>query len=721
MLDLVTAVCIHDKIKHEKPVRAVQQYASPYRRTSSANVTASIRIQFDTTTVEQDIGNQVLYQYVKGLLDAAASMLSSAIRVIPIQGNLYVSRDCNYHWVSGQHVNECSSIVVDQTCGPWARVSNSQKDQATVWQFSSGQWKEVTYEQGTGVKDADLLVYVSAHAGDPTCTTSDTALAYSGVCQRDQLDRPVVGYINFCTSTLQNRHSSSPSQSDIMTTVHELTHILGFSRSSFAFFRDENGNPRTPRCPDAASCGPSDTPGYPPFSVDQNNYIVSDSTVQQRQERGLLVSRLVTPTVRYVSQKHYNCNSLVGAELENGGGSGTRLSHWEKRVFMNEYMTGNTYPGSVDIFSSFSLALLQDSGWYEINFDAAKHLKWGYMLGCAFALEKCIQDGKSQTPWCKNSQNDGLVCTYQRDALGYCGLDEYSQDLGASYQYFADPKKGGDDSLPDYCPFYRPYQNAFCSDPQIEINAKCGPGSSSCRGGQYGAETACFESSLWQQGFQMTQGSPLADCYAYRCSKANGKVQLEVYAPDRNWYACSAGVNLSFPSYSGKLYCPNSWELCPSSLNVPTTQLKPMDQIFSTNVSANNEKSSFWIVGFNQQYVTYLVNGAIILAIVAFVVFLSQYASRMWRRRRLNLMSQQSVVADNQVPTAIPFTSHAPTAPAMLAEPPRAILTDYESALPSSSPPIDFAIGEVRGLASFETQNTRSGGFATRNAVQNAC
>ncbi|EKX40497.1 hypothetical protein GUITHDRAFT_75595, partial [Guillardia theta CCMP2712] len=449
-------------------------------------------------------------------------MLSAAVRVIPIRGNLLVTRDCRLYWVTGQHANECSSIVVDQKCGPWSTVSSSQKAAAVVWQYNSGSWTSVSYDQGQGVENADLLVYVSAHPGDPTCTSSDTALAYSGVCQRDQLDRPVVGYINFCTSTLQDRGSSTPSQSDIMMTVHELTHILGFSRTSFAFFRDENGDPRTPRCPDAASCSSSDTSGYPPFSDAINNYLISDSTVRNSQERGLVVSRLVTPTVQYVSKHHFDCDSLIGAELENGGGTGTRLSHWEKRVFMNEYMTGNTYPGSVDVFSSFSLALLQDSGWYEIDFNTAKHLKWGYKLGCKFALEKCVQNNKAQTSFCTDPQNDGLVCTYQRDALGYCGLHEYSQDLGAPYQYFADRKKGGDDPLPDYCPFYRPYQNAVCEDPQIPINPACGAKGTSCRGGEYGVQTACIESTLWRQGFSTTQGNPMADCYKYRCSKKNG-------------------------------------------------------------------------------------------------------------------------------------------------------------------------------------------------------
>ena len=30
---------------------------------------------------------------------------------------------------------------------------------------------------------------------------------------------------------------------------------------------------------------------------------------------------------------HFNCSSLVGAELENQGGQGAARMHWEKRIF----------------------------------------------------------------------------------------------------------------------------------------------------------------------------------------------------------------------------------------------------------------------------------------------------------------------------------------------------------------------------------------------------
>ncbi|RVE40307.1 hypothetical protein evm_015043, partial [Chilo suppressalis] len=42
---------------------------------------------------------------------------------------------------------------------------------------------------------------------------------------------------------------------------------------------------------------------------------------------------VVTPRVLKEVREHFNCSELEGAELEDQGGDGTHLTHWEKRVF----------------------------------------------------------------------------------------------------------------------------------------------------------------------------------------------------------------------------------------------------------------------------------------------------------------------------------------------------------------------------------------------------
>ena len=78
-----------------------------------------------------------------------------------------------------------------------------------------------------------------------------------------------------------------------------------------------------------------------------------------------------------MARTYFNCPTLVGVELENQGGTGTMISHWEKRLLgvrvmvprplaallilhQNELMTGVLTFNP--LFSVLTLAALQDSG-----------------------------------------------------------------------------------------------------------------------------------------------------------------------------------------------------------------------------------------------------------------------------------------------------------------------------------------------------------------------
>ena len=86
-------------------------------------------------------------------------------------------------------------------------------------------------------------------------------------------------------------------------------------------------------------------------------------------------------------QRHFGCDKLTGAELEDQGEEGTALTHWEKRLFENEAMTGTHTQNP--IYSRITMALMEDTGWYQPNYDMAEDLKWGRGLGCDFALKSC--------------------------------------------------------------------------------------------------------------------------------------------------------------------------------------------------------------------------------------------------------------------------------------------------------------------------------------------
>ena len=111
-------------------------------------------------------------------------------------------------------------------------------------------------------------------------------------------------------------------------------------------------------------------------------------------------------------------------------------SHWEKRLLMNEIMTGSVDTRSV--VSRMTLALLEDSGWYQANYSMAEHLDWGRNQGTEFVISPC--NSWKGAYHCNTTQLSG--CTYNREAEGYCPIVSYSGDLPKWAQYFPQGNKG---------------------------------------------------------------------------------------------------------------------------------------------------------------------------------------------------------------------------------------------------------------------------------------
>jgi leishmanolysin len=103
---------------------------------------------------------------------------------------------------------------------------------------------------------------------------------------------------------------------------------------------------------------------------------------------------------------------------------------------MNEIMTGSVDTRSV--VSKMTLALLEDSGWYQANYSMADHLDWGRNQGTDFVTAPCNQWKGAYH--CNTTQLTG--CTYNREAEGYCPIVNYSADLPQWARYFPQANKG---------------------------------------------------------------------------------------------------------------------------------------------------------------------------------------------------------------------------------------------------------------------------------------
>eukprot|EP01137_Pigoraptor_chileana_P003978 Opistho-2@2552 len=513
--------CIHDTfIGNIKHTHTAQDYSD--RRRAVGDTYSPIRFSVtygsfaDTTTDKAD--------YVqKTLMPAAIARLNGLLSVLPVTGNLIVKQPCKTLYTSGNLAGKCATVSATFTCGS-ATVPTSHYTTETC----TGQGVCTTTNNGTGVPNTDMVFYVESRATD--LCNGGSAIAYAHHCTLDQYDRPVSGYVNFCPSMIETE--ATRYQSMLSTALHEMTHALGFSGSLFGRWRDENLNPRTAR--DA--------------SKNPINNEAGNTTVKSFTERGYTLQKLVTPAVMKAAKLHFGCDSLNGAELESQGGDGTAGSHWESRIFLDEYMVGADRPGQAfSALSEMTMSALADSGWYKINWTAVEPLVWGRGLGCSFATEKCLSGSppKANFPFCTDTADD---CSYDGTSRGLCNVATYGSNLSAEYQYFSDPKVGGTYDFADFCPFVAAYSNGDC-----RTTANANTNGVNVFGNTWGANSRCFKSTLIKTGFS---GTVPPGCFETECKVGDDGIKYyNVRVNGGSFVRCDSGKTLSFAGFNGVVTC----------------------------------------------------------------------------------------------------------------------------------------------------------------------
>eukprot|EP00977_Amphora_coffeiformis_P006737 scaffold1484_cov173-Amphora_coffeaeformis.AAC.15 len=261
----------------------------------------------------------------------------------------------------------------------------------------------------TSFGGADLVIVVSAEdelvdydgvSSFPVCGESTLALA--SACTLDQFDRPIVGFMNFCLDhdvsanveylqdiyqgfldvDLKEDHIQIPKAT---IAAHELAHVLGVSSWMFKYFRNEDGTPRTPRPFESATIGCS--PGG-----EETGVLPSSNTIKSTIDpaSGKLVYNIVTPRVSQVARNLLGCHEIEGARLADG--AECYGSHWHERLFFGELLSPVLASSSQNILSPLTLALMEDTGWYRVDYRGVEIPAYGLRAGCEFSTESCIQN-----------------------------------------------------------------------------------------------------------------------------------------------------------------------------------------------------------------------------------------------------------------------------------------------------------------------------------------
>lgn len=408
---------------------------------------------------------------------------------------------------------------------------------------------------------ADLVLLITARP-----IQSSNVLAYGYDCQINENDKKTnIGQLNFNPASISTHPRDYNFQ--VGVALHEISHVLGFSKQRF-----------------------QSIPGL--TNQTALKYTSVDGTP-------LSTWKIISPKVLAYVRSHFKCDSLDGAELEDQGGDGTAFSHWEKRIFDNEYMTGtaSNYP----IFSKLTLALFEDLGFYAVNYThASKPLVWGYGLGCEFSSEPCNK-WKNDKLFCTATYSKSR-CTYDRIAKGQCTVQK--QSVKAEFDYLGNGNGG--DVLPDYCPSVDGYPNLYCVDSTLNASQ----GYSFFQHGEYfGPESRCFESSL-------IQTSPISLSTEARCYKTaclgNSRLKIKIAS---YWYDCPYGSSIEIEGFSGNIQCPSGDEVCvespidnswPTFVSLSPTSAGPRENI--TIVGTQFQSDTYVIIdGYNCSH-TYLIN-----------------------------------------------------------------------------------------------------------------
>lgn len=190
---------------------------------------------------------------------------------------------------------------------------------------------------------ADIVIMVT------TWPTQGNTLAWAGYCSTDQYGRPIAAHANF------GPHKIAAADSDtfLATALHELMHALGFTvRVVFgAFFCSVCHHMCVcSRCQNQRMTRMLDENGAVRANTIEKVTIGRDGKTKQ-------VTRLASPNVvrearRYrrpkctflrignlnetIYNRYFDCPTLTGLELEDYGGGGSALSHWEERLLSDE-------------------------------------------------------------------------------------------------------------------------------------------------------------------------------------------------------------------------------------------------------------------------------------------------------------------------------------------------------------------------------------------------
>lgn len=290
----------------------------------------------------------------------------------------------------------------------------------------------------------DIDLYVVLY-GRPFIPGTAQASAASYYADRRE-PRPKVVTIDFKLGKMTNVahiYTEGDQRHPFNLITHELLHGLGISSAYFNLWINPKTNQPylyediTTRPQVMYNCS------FPERGIKREAWFVSTPSIRKFVKE------------RYGNDEFFTPTCQAGIEMEDDGPEGSRLTHLEARVYPNENMNASPKPDA--IISEITLALLEATGYYEVNMSLAEPLTFGTAITNKGVPMKDFITGIPLVDWPQNYQCN-FIGTFTSTRM--CTPDKKSISFDECYRH----EHNCPNFISEVCddlPFFDPYNTGY--------------------------------------------------------------------------------------------------------------------------------------------------------------------------------------------------------------------------------------------------------------------
>ena len=286
------------------------------------------------------------------------------------------------------------------------------------------------------------------------------------------------------------------------------------------------------------------------FINEDGTKIPIDKIIKYTNVRGKHVKMISTPKAVEKARKHFNCSLLEGVEIEYDQHRFHHGFYWESRIMNGDIMNLNIELSNS--ISEITLAFLEDTGWYKVNYYTGGLFQFGKNRGCSFITEKCVNNGTSKF---KNEfpiiQEGDIMCTANRKGRGIASI--FGNNENCYHEAF------GNKEVNDFCPFPVKLRKTDYLD-----SLSCIKGHSKIYSSQIydtiSADSYCFYSSLIAKNNLGDFFNKRAVCHPVKCNYISKSYKVII---DSSTIECGKGNSEEkIDGFTGKIECPEFSNIC---------------------------------------------------------------------------------------------------------------------------------------------------------------